>query len=362
VKGKHEKYMRLALDMAEKARDKTYPNPMVGAVIVKGGRVVGKGYHKRAGTDHAEVAAIKSAGRKAKGASMYVTLEPCDHYGKTPPCTDAVIKAGIKKVHAAMLDPNPITGGKGVRKLRRSGIAVSVGMCANDARELNRKYIKYITTGLPYVTLKLAQSLDGRIAARDGSSRWITSIEARRYTRRMRPTFDAIMIGSNTAVKDDPFLLDEKRKGYDVSRVVVDSRLRMPLGSNLVRTADRAPLLVATTKLASEGKIRKLQQRRGVDVVTLRSGSSGVSLRALLRELASRGIVNLQVEGGGRLAGSLVDGGLVDEVMMFVAPKLIGGDNLSVKSRGARNIAGAVDLKDVRIERFGRDILVTGRI
>ena len=355
-----EDYMKMALGLAEKARDRTYPNPMVGAVIVKRGRVIGKGYHRKAGEDHAEVDAIKKARGDVKDATMYVTLEPCDHYGKTPPCTQAIIDSGIRTVHVACSDPNPLNRGRGIRKLRKAGVKVHVGTSSRESAALNKKYIKFITKGLPYVTVKLAQSLDGRIAASDGSSKWITSKESRKHVRKIRPGFDAIMIGANTAFQDDPFLLDEKKRGYSVWRVVVDSKLSLPVGANLIRTAKKAPVVIGTTELASKKKVDKFRKIKGVDTIVLKSKKEKVPLKAFLKELASRGVVNLQVEGGGTLAGTLVDEGLADEVMMFIAPKLIGGKHLSVKSRGVKNIMDAVDLKDVRIKRFDNDIMIHG--
>ena len=357
-----EKYMKLALGLALKARERTYPNPMVGAVIVKSGRIVGKGYHEKAGEDHAEIKAIKDAGSACRGATMFVTLEPCDHYGKTPPCTQSIIESGIKKVYAAMKDPNPVTGGKGIRRLKKAGVAVDTGLLAEEAKRINKKYIKFITSKLPYVTVKLAQSIDGKIAARDGSSKWISSDVSRKYVRKMRPDFDAIVVGANTAVNDDPFLLDEKRKGYNVSRVVIDSRLRIPLGSNIIKTAERSPVIIATTELAPAGKVKKAQGIKGVEIIKTRSRTRRVPLRAFLSKLAHKGIVNVLVEGGGELVGSLVDEKLVDEVMFFIAPKIIGGGYSSVKGSGAADITKAVELDDIEIKKYGKDIFVRGTI
>ncbi|MBU0684026.1 MAG: bifunctional diaminohydroxyphosphoribosylaminopyrimidine deaminase/5-amino-6-(5-phosphoribosylamino)uracil reductase RibD, partial [Candidatus Omnitrophica bacterium] len=221
-------YMQLALQLAAKAKDKTYPNPMVGAVIVKKNEIIGKGYHLKAGKPHAEVEAIKNASESCCGAAMFVTLEPCDHHGKTPPCTEAITKSGISKVYIAMKDPNPINSGRGIKKLRRAGIKVECGLCAREAKAINRKYIKFVKSGLPYVTLKLAESLDGKIAASDGSSKWISTVSARKYVRKIRSQYNAIMVGSNTVHYDNPFLLDEKKRGYDTVRIIVDSSLKIP--------------------------------------------------------------------------------------------------------------------------------------
>lgn len=357
-----EKYMSFALELAARAEERTYPNPMVGAVIVKGGRVIGSGYHKKAGLDHAEVAALKSVKGPCKGATMFVTLEPCDHYGKTPPCTKAIIASGIKEVYAAMKDPNPITSGKGIRKLRAAGIRVNVGLKEHEAKELGRKYIKFITKKMPYVTIKLAQSLDGKIAAADGTSKWISSEKSRELVREMRGRFDAVMVGIGTVFADDPFLLDAKKKGYATRRIVIDSRLRIPERSNLIKTAERSPVLIAVTPAAPADKVKRLARIRGVEVITARSKAGKVDLGDLLGKLAERGIVNILVEGGGELAGALFDEGHADEVIFFISPKVIGGGNSSVKGKGVKTIADAIKLKDVKVLMSGDDVMVTGKI
>ncbi len=357
-----KKYMAMALKLAAKARDKTYPNPMVGAVIVKGGKVVGSGYHRRAGEDHAEVRAISSAGAACAGGTMFVTLEPCDHYGRTPPCTHAIVASGIRSVNIAIKDPNPLNSGRGIRTLTAAGISVNVGLCAGEAKALNRKYIKFITRGLPYVTVKLAQSLDGKIAARDGTSKWISCGASRKYVRKIRHDFDAIVVGCNTVLKDDPFLLDEKRRGYGVSRVIVDTRLRTPLDSHIIRTAEKSPVVIGTTELAPPSRVERFRKISGVEVIVTRSKKSKVSLRSFLARLARKGMVNVLVEGGGELAGSLIDEALVDEAIFFIAPKIIGGSYSSVKGKGVRTISEALELRDVRVKRFGEDVFVRGVI
>jgi len=352
-------YMRLALELAAKAKEKTYPNPMVGAVIVKGGRIIGRGYHRKAGADHAEVAAIKDAG-SCRGAEMYVTLEPCDHYGRTPPCTASIIKSGIKKVNIAMKDPSGLNNGRGMRKLKKAGIRVSVGLLAEEAEKLNRKYIKFTTTGLPYITVKLAQSADGKIAARDGSSKWISSARSRRLVKKIRSGFDAIMVGANTVLRDDPLLMGVEGRSIGVSRVILDSRLRTPADSNVVRTAKKAPVIFGTTQLAPFSKIERFRRTEGVDVIVTRKKGSRVALRPFLSELAARGLVSIMVEGGGELVGSLIDESLVDEFLFFIAPKVIGGGNYSVGGKGVSNIKGAIELRDVEVKRSGSDIFIRG--
>lgn len=355
------KYMAMALGLAAKAREKTYPNPMVGAVLVKGGKVIGRGCHMKAGGDHAEIRAIKDAGGKCAGASMFVTLEPCNHYGKTPPCTDAIINSGIKTVYVGMKDPNPLTGGRGIKKLRAAGIKVVSGVRRKEAEELGRKYVKFITRKMPYITVKLAQSVDGKIAARDGSSQWISSEASRRRAKRMRGRFCGIMVGINTVVNDDPFLLDEKKKGYATSRIVVDSALRIPVNSTLVKTTGKAPLIVATTDLASKTKIAKIE-KLGVDVIITKNKSGKVDLKKLMKELAKRGLLSIMVEGGGQLIGSLLDGGMVDEVLVYIAPLILGGPYSSIKGRGVKNIKNAIKIKDMAVATSGGDIVVRGRL
>ncbi|RKY42651.1 MAG: bifunctional diaminohydroxyphosphoribosylaminopyrimidine deaminase/5-amino-6-(5-phosphoribosylamino)uracil reductase RibD [Candidatus Makaraimicrobium thalassicum] len=355
-----KKYMVLALKLAARAKDRTYPNPMVGAVIVKNGKIVGTGYHRRAGESHAEIRAIAAAAGACSGGTLFVTLEPCDHYGRTPPCTRAIIASGIKNVNIAMKDPNPVNSGRGIRRLRNAGIPVNVGLCAGEAKRLNRKYIKFISTGLPYVTVKLAQSVDGKIAARDGTSKWISSDTSRNYVRKIRSDFDAIAVGVNTVLKDDPFLFGTKRRGSDVPRIIVDTRLRTPLDSNIVRTADRAPVIIGATELAPRSRVERFRRVRGVEIVVTRSKRSKVSLKVFLARLARKGIVNVLFEGGGELIGSLMDESLVDEVMFFIAPKIIGGSYSSVKGKGAGNIAGVLGLRDVEVRRSGDDIFVRG--
>ena len=360
MKRSDAEYMSLALKLARKAKGKTYPNPMVGAVIVKNGKIIGKGYHRKAGADHAEVVAVNSVRGMCSGGTMFVTLEPCDHYGKTPPCTRAIITAGISTVNIAMKDPNPINSGRGIRRLRNAGISVNVGLRSSEAAALNRKYIKFVTTGLPYITVKLAQSIDGKIAARDGTSKWISSDASRKYTRKIRSDFDAIVVGSNTACKDDPFLLDEKRHGYDVARVIVDTRLKTRIDSNIVKTADKAPVLIGTTELAPRSRVEKFRRIKGVEVVVQRSKKKRVSMKPFLRALARKNMINILVEGGGELVGSLMDESLVDEVMFFIAPRIIGGGYSSVKGKGAGNITEALKLRDVEVKKFSSDIFIRG--
>ncbi len=353
--------MKSALKLAMKAKDKTYPNPMVGALITRGGKIIGKGYHQKAGSAHAEIKAIRSVAGSCRGAEMYVTLEPCDHYGKTSPCTEAIIASGISQVYVAMKDPNPVCAGKGIKRLKKAGLCIDLGLCEAEARDLNRKYIKFITDRLPYVTIKLAESLDGKIAARNGSSKWISSEISRKFVRKIRAEFDAILVGSNTVRADNPFLLDEKKKGYDTARIVVDSRLKISLSSNLIKTAGKSNVIIGTTEFADKQKIEKLRKVRGVRTIVTKSKNDKVSLKSFLKQLYKIGIVNILVEGGGRIAGGLIDESLADEVMFFISPMIIGGAGYpSVSGSGAKNVRSAVSVTNVKVRRMGEDIFVRG--
>ena len=333
----HEKYMRMAISLAKRAEGLTSPNPVVGAVIVKGKKIVGRGYHKRCGLPHAEINALASAGRRAKGATLYVTLEPCNHFGRTPPCTDAIIKSGIKRVVAAMKDPNPITNGRGIKRLNRSGVKTVVGILEEEAKSLNRPYIKFITKKMPYVTVKAAESLDGKIATRTGDSKWITSGEARRYVHRLRAKVDAVMVGANTVLKDNPLLLSGVSGPRGPIRIIVCGRQKIPKSSKIFST------------------------RRGHPPVLLaRSKNGRVNLKELLKELAKREIANILVEGGGELIASLVENSLVDRFLFFIAPKIIGGRDAKtpVEGEGVGRMKEASVLKNVRVKRFANDILI----
>ncbi|MFH1411031.1 MAG: bifunctional diaminohydroxyphosphoribosylaminopyrimidine deaminase/5-amino-6-(5-phosphoribosylamino)uracil reductase RibD [Candidatus Omnitrophota bacterium] len=355
-----EKYMEEALALAGKAEGRTYPNPMVGAVMIRRGRIIGKGYHKRFGGAHAETAAIKNAGGACGGATLFVTLEPCDHHGKTPPCTEAIIKSGIKKVYVAMKDPNPINRGRGIRRLRKSGIEVFVGTKRTAACELNRKYIKYIKHRMPYVTLKLAQTLDGRIAAPDGSSKWISGGSSRRLVKKMRASFDGIMVGSNTIRADDPLLLSSRDPSRGPARIIVDSALKISPRSRLIRTSAIAPVFIGTTEKASSRKIDKLGKIPGVHITVMKSRGGRVPLNSFLRSLSERGMMNILLEGGGELAGSLLDEGLIDEAVFFIAPKLLGGGVSSLKGKTARSIKDMRGFRTVEVSMSGKDVMITG--
>ena len=355
--------MRRALELARASVGETSPNPPVGAVIVRDGRIVGEGRTQPAGQAHAEVVALRQASELARGATLYVTLEPCSHHGRTPPCTDAIIAAGVSEVHASMPDPNPQVGGRGLEFLREAGIAVSVGECREEAEELAAPHSMFISTGMPLVTLKFAMSLDGKIATRTGDSQWITCEESRRYVHRLRAQSDAIMAGIGTVVADDPQLT--ARDASDMPfprqpmRVVVDSRGSMSPDAAMLGQPGRT--LVAVSEI-SEGR-RDVLESAGAEVFIAPTGNGRVNLRALLEELGRREVTSVFVEGGGVLAGSLMDARLVNRVVAFVAPVIIGGDRAPspIGGQGATLISDTIRLSGVRVERFGADVAVIGR-
>ncbi|MBI3997222.1 MAG: bifunctional diaminohydroxyphosphoribosylaminopyrimidine deaminase/5-amino-6-(5-phosphoribosylamino)uracil reductase RibD [Candidatus Omnitrophica bacterium] len=360
----HQQYMQRALDLARRAQGFTSPNPMVGAVIVKSGRVIAEGYHRRAGLPHAEVDALRRAGARARGATLYVTLEPCNHTGRTPPCCDAILAAGIRHVVVAMKDPNPITNGRGLARLRRAGVRVTIGVHEAQARALNAAFCKAMTTGLPFVTVKVGQSLDGKIATRTGESRWITSAASRRISHQLRSRHDAILVGINTVLRDDP-LLTVRGMPHRADRpvkVIVDSRLRLPSDAACVSRQSPAPTLIATTAQTSE-KADTLA-RRGAEVLAFPARRSRVPLRPLFQALVRRGIHSVLIEGGGEVIASAFEERLVDRVACFVAPLLIGGRLApsAFGGKGIRRLADAIRLDEVVTCRSGPDLCVEARV
>lgn len=317
-----------ALELAARGQGRVEPNPMVGCVIVKNGRVVGEGFHRRYGGPHAEINALKQAAGRARGATMYVTLEPCCHFGKTPPCTDAVMASGLRRVVAAMPDPNPKVSGKGLARLRASRIDVRVGLLREEARRLVEPFIVYQTLHRPYLILKWAQSIDGKIATRTGDSKWITSLESRREAHRIRARVDAVVAGVETVLADDPDLTARLvRPVRQATRIILDSRLRTPPTARVVRTARKSPTLIATGPQGwSLSRRRRGLDKAGCEVVQFPIRNGGVDLKRLASMLHSRGMTNVLVEGGGKVLGQFLQLNLADEAMVFVAPRLIGGE------------------------------------
>jgi len=341
------------------------PNPHVGALIVKDGQVVGTGFHVSAGERHAEIVALEQAGERARGATLYVTLEPCNHFGKTPPCTDAIINAGIARVVAGCPDPNPNVPGGGVAKLRSGGIEVYTGVLSNPCKALIRPWRKYITQGTAYLTLKLATSLDGRIATKTGASKWITSPDSRARGHRLRAAHDAVLVGVSTIVADDPQLtVREGPPARNPIRVIVDSGLRIPLSSTVVTTAAEVPTCVVTTPTSSV-KAEEALAERGVNVVRVAANTQGrCDMKAALRALAQREVVSVLCEGGAELAGSLLADQLAEELHFFIAPVLLGprGRPCAVDWAGPDDVSAAPRLHRPKWDLSGTDAYLTGRI
>ncbi len=360
----HERFMRRALELAGQARGRTSPNPLVGAVVVRDGQIVGEGYHQRAGTPHAEVHALRAAGELARGATLYVNLEPCNHHGRTPPCTEAILAAGIAAVHMAMLDPNPRVNGQGRNCLEQAGIATVLGVCQDEARELNEAFATYITAGRPFVIAKYACSLDGKIATRTGESRWISGEASRQWVHELRDTVDAVLVGANTVIADDPLLTTRlpDREGQHPLRIVVDSRGRIPLQARILDPALPGETLVATTPGLPDERLAALAER-GIAVLVLPADEDGsVDLVTLMRALGQRQITSVLAEGGGTLLEALFRARLVDKVLAFVAPIVIGGQQApgAVAGQGVARLAEAPRLQRMRVEQVGQDLLISG--
>ena len=356
-------YMNRALILAKQALGTTSPNPAVGAVVAKDGTVLGEGFTLPPGQGHAEVVALDQAGESSRGASLYVTLEPCCTYGRTPPCTQSVIAAGIRDVHVATIDPNPRVNGKGLRELEAGGVTVHQGEGEEEARELYEAFAKHVTSGMPFVTAKFAMSLDGKIASRTGDSKWITGAASRRYVHEMRRTSDAIMVGVNTVLKDDPQLTARDETGKPLSRqplrVIMDSGAHTPPDASLLKQPGHS--LIAVTHPGDE-RVEALRHT-GAEVLRTHATEDGmVDPRTFLQVLGARDITSLLVEGGGTLLGSLFDLRLVDKVAVFIAPAIIGGVSAPspVGGEGSRVLSQAARLERVKIESFGEDVMVIG--
>jgi diaminohydroxyphosphoribosylaminopyrimidine deaminase/5-amino-6-(5-phosphoribosylamino)uracil reductase len=359
-----EKYMRMALRLAGKARGRTSPNPMVGAVAVRDGKVIASGYHRKAGEPHAEAIVLKKLGRAAKGATLYVTLEPCSHRDKrTPPCTPLVMQSGVKRVVVAMIDPNPRVSGGGIKVLRRTGLEVVTGVLEEEARKLNEAFIKHITGGMPFVTLKIAQTLDGKIATSAGESKWITGEMARESAHRLRDSNDAILVGIKTILTDDPSLTARISGGRDPVRVIVDSRLRIPVNARVLTQKSPAKTIIAVLPGAPKSKIKKLQAA-GAEVLLVKSAQGRVDLRDLMKKLGKRDIMSVLIEGGAEINASALKAGLVDKVVMFLAPLLMTGTNslCSIGGSSPARLSQALKLQEVTARFIGMDLMVEGYI
>jgi len=357
-------FMKKAIALARKGSPRVSPNPLVGCVLVKKGKVISEGYHRYFGGPHAEIYALRKAGTEAKGSTLYINLEPCCHYGKTPPCTEAIGSGGVREVVMGMVDPNPLVNGKGLKELKARGIEIRLGLLEKECRKLNETYIKYITKKMPFVVLKSGMSLDGKIATPSGDSKWITSEASRRYVRRLRGKVDAILVGIGTILKDDPRLLGN-HSGKRPVRLVLDTHLRVPLNARVLDS--QTPTILVTDRESDKEKIGILEAK-GVEVLQIprwkKRPEQGLDLEYLMKELGKRGVTSILIEGGGKVNASALEMGLVDKVLFFIAPKIIGGKNsiTPVEGEGVNKIGEAIKLRDIKVKRFGDDILFEGYI
>ena len=357
-----ERWMKRAIRLAEKGRGRTSPNPLVGAILVKDGKAIGEGYHAKAGEDHAEIIALREAGEKAKGSTLYINLEPCIHYGKTPPCAPEVIEAEVKRIFIGMEDPNPLVKGKGIATLKRAGLEVHVGILEKECQKLNEAFYKYIVKKEPFIILKIAATLDGKIATRSGDSKWISNEASRQIVHRFRDQVDGIVVGIGTILKDDPFLTARIKKGRDPFRIILDSQLRIPEEAKVIENSP-SKTIIATTEMAPKDKVERLE-KKGVRILTLDSKEGRVDLRSCLSRLGEMGIMSLMVEGGSQVYGSFLDEGLIDKLLLFLSPKLI-GDSQALGifgGNGVGTLKEAVLLTDLKIKRSGGDILIEGYV
>jgi diaminohydroxyphosphoribosylaminopyrimidine deaminase / 5-amino-6-(5-phosphoribosylamino)uracil reductase len=354
-------FMERCLRLARKGTGNVNPNPMVGCVIVRDGEIVGEGFHKKFGGPHAEVFALKQAGKKAKGAVLYVSLEPCAHRGKTPPCTGAIIQSGIARVVLAAKDPNPLVRGKGIEQLRAAGISVSIGLCQKEAELQNEKFFKCMKSGLPFVGMKLAQTLDGRIADAAGKSKWITSLIARRSVHQLRAEFDSVLVGANTVLLDNPELTVRLVKGRNPVRIVVDGRLSLPVSRAIFNTAP-APTWLLTSTGAVKNNLRKVQKLvlQGVRVLPISSAST-INCALILRTLAAEGISSVLIEGGAATIDGFIKHSFVDKLYMFIAPKLLGGGLNGISFQTPRSLRRSINLAMVNVSSAGDDVFLEAK-
>lgn len=357
-----EQWMRQVLHLAKKGRGRTSPNPLVGALVVKGGNVVGQGYHARAGEPHAEILALQQAGEKARGATLYINLEPCTHYGRTPPCAPKVIEAQVRKAVIGMEDPNPFVRGKGIESLRQAGLSVRMGVLEKECQTVNEAFCKYIIKKQPFVILKVASTLDGKIATQRGDSKWITGEKSRRFVHRLRDQVDGVLVGIGTVLRDDPLLTARIRGGRDPYRIVLDSRLRIQEGAR-VFGEDPSRVILCTTKEGSKDKIERLG-KRGVHILILDKKEQRIDLKSCMERLGAMGIMTLLVEGGSGVNGSFLDERLVDKFYFFFSPKWIGDQEAFgiFGGHGIKDLQEGVTLKDIRARKVGEDFLLEGYV
>lgn len=357
-----EAFIRKTLKLAVKGRGRVSPNPLVGAIITKNNRLLGQGFHPYFGGEHAEIVALNSATEEVTGGTLYINLEPCSHYGKQPPCVDRIVESGIKKVVIGTRDPNPSVNGKGIEFLRNHNVEVEVGVLEEECKQLNEAFFKHITTGLPFTTLKIAQTLDGKIAASDGSSKWITSDKARTLAHRMRSENDAILVGIGTVLSDNPSLNVRLTKGVNPRRIVLDSRLRIPLNASLLCDSLVEKTIVVTTPSAPQEKLSEIK-KRGAQVWTVPADNKNqVHLKKLLNKIGQEKIASLLVEGGSLIFSAFLKEKLVDRLSIFLSPKILGGGLDAISDLGINNLQHALRLADVRIQQIEEEVLISGRV
>lgn len=352
-----EFFVKQAIKLAKRGLGWTNPNPMVGAIIVKNGKIIAKGYHKRVGLPHAEIEAMRAAKSGVKGSTLYTNLEPCSHFGRTPPCVQALIQAGISRIVCSTLDPNPKVQGQGVKLLKKAGVKVSVGLLEKEARFLNEAFFTFHQKKRPFIAIKFAASLDGKIATKTGESKWITNEGARRYARKLRTEYQAVLVGINTVLKDNPNLgLNPHTKFKEPLRIILDPELKITLRSQVLRDNN---VLIITTEIANKEKLKELKKRR-VPIISYRSKT--IPLTALLEDLRKREIVSTLVEGGGETIGNFIDQGLVDKIYAFYSPIIIGGKEAisAVSGKGIKNLKSAIHLSSPSFKYFGDNLLIVG--
>lgn len=362
IENRDEFYLARCLQLALKGKGYVSPNPMVGCVIVKDNKIIGEGYHAKYGEEHAEVMAIKNATENVEGATLYVNLEPCVHYGKTPPCVDLIIDSKIKKVVIGTIDPNPLVNGKGIEKLKKAGIEVKVGVLEKESKKINEKFFKYITQKIPFVALKIAQTIDAKIADISGDSKWITCEQSLHFVHQLRSEYDAVLIGSRTAKLDNPNLTVRLVEGRNPYRVILDSTLSLPLELNVFSDKFVNRTIVFTSNRAFKTKKDKVERLNslGIEVIKVKSNRKKLAIEDVLKKLAEKEIASVLVEGGGKIFTELIKRNLVDKVYVFIAPKILGKGISSIGDIGIKSIKEVITLKEISIQNFGDDVLITG--
>lgn len=359
-----EKYLQECFKLAQKGAGYVSPNPLVGCVIVKDGKIIGRGYHKQFGKAHAEVNAFKQTKKNIEGATLYVNLEPCTYFGKTPPCTDLIISKGIKKVVVGTRDPNPLVNGAGIRKLRKAGIQVVEGVLESEAARMNEFFHKYITQKLPFVTLKIAQTLDGKIADYQGNSRWISNFETRKIVHELRAKYDAILVGANTVRKDDPELTVRLVEGRNPIRVVLDGNLSVLKNSKIFLTANEVATFLFTSQIGYQKNLKKALslKKMGVKIFVIKSKSTIISLKRVLKILAENSIASILVEGGSEVSAQFIKNRLADKIIYTIAPKILGKGTPAISDKIKFPITNPFELQDVAFQQCGTDMMIEGYI